>query len=332
MKRKPKTKKIFCTVVFVLTLAAAYIADAQQAKKTPRIGALLSGSAATASHYIDAFRQGLRDLKQVEGRTVVVDYHWAEGRSDRFAELAAELIRAKVDLILVWGTTAVIAAKQATSTIPIVFVAVGDPVGSGIVASLARPGGNVTGLSTLGPEVAGKRLELLKEVIPKIARVAVLRNAINPASALQLNETQSAARGLGVQLQVVEVRDPSELDSAFAAMTRERAGAFIVLGDPVFLSYRNRIGELAAKHRMPAIYWDSQFVEAQGLMSYGVSIADLFRRAATYVDKILKGTKPADLPVEQPMKFEFVINLKTAKQIGLTIPQWTLQKADKVIK
>jgi putative ABC transport system substrate-binding protein len=303
-----------------------------QATKSPRIGVLLSGSASTAGHYVDAFRQGLRDLKHVEGQTITVDYHWAEGRSDRFAELAVELVRSKVDLMLVWGSTAVSAAKQATSTIPIVFVAVGDPVGSGFVASLARPGGNVTGLSTLGTEIAGKRVEILKEVVPKVSRVAVLRNPSNPGSALQLNETQAAARGLRVQLQIVEVRDPRELDGAFLAMGRERAGAFIPLGDPVFLSYRTKIGELATKHRLPAIYWDSQFVEAQGLMSYGVSIADLFRRAATYVDKILKGRTPADLPVEQPMKFEFVINLQTAKKIGLTIPQWTLMKADKVIR
>lgn len=321
----------FSILLISAILGTGAVAEAQQ-KKVPRIGALLSGSSSTAGHYVDAFRQGLRDLGYVEGQTITVEYLWAEGRSDRFADFAADLVRAKVDLILVWGTTAVIAAKQATSAIPIVFVAVGDPVGSGVVISLARPGGNVTGLATLGTEIAGKRLELLREIVPRIGRVAVLRNLINPVSASMLKETQIAAQALGVQLQVVEVKDPGEFESAFSAMTKGRADALIVLGDPVFLSYRTRLGDLAAKHRVPAIYWDSQFVEARGLISYGVSITDLFRRAATYVNKILKGTKPTDLPVEQPTKFEFVINLKAAKQIGLTIPPNVLARADRVIK
>jgi len=324
--------RVLTSVLCALLLALGHAASAQQAGKVPRIGALLSGSSSTAGHYAEAFRQGLHDLGYVEGQTIAVGYLWAEDRSDRFVDLAADLTRAKVDLILVWGTPAVAAAKKATATIPIVFVAVGDPVGSGIVASLARPGGNVTGLSTLGTEIAGKRVELLKEAVPRIARVAVLRNLTNPVSVSMLKETQVTAHALGVQLQVIEVRAPNEFDGAFAAITGERTGALIVLPDPVFLSYRTRLVDLAAKHRVPAIYWDSQFVEAHGLMSYGVSIADLFRRAATYVDKILKGTKPADLPVEQPTKFEFVINLKTAKQIGVTIPPTVLYQADRVIK
>jgi len=316
---------------FVLMLAEA-AAQAQPSKNIPTIGVLMSGSSSTAGHYAEAFRDGLRDLGYMEGQTIVVDYRWAEDRSDQFTNLTADLVRGKVDLLLVWGTTAVSAAKQATSTIPIVFVAVGDPVGSGIVSTLARPGGNITGLSTLGTEIAGKRLELLKEVIPRLDRIAVLRNLVNPVSASMLKETQAAAQALGVHLQVFEVRDPNEFESAFAGLTRERAGALVVLGDPVFLSYRTRLGQLAAKHKIPAIYWDSQFAEAQGLMSYGVSIAELFRRAATYVDKILKGAKPADLPVEQPKKFELVINLRTAKQIGLTIPPNVLVRADRVIR
>lgn len=324
--------KLFSVALVLFVLASVEFASSQPITKPTRIGALMSGSAATAGHYVDAFRSGLRDLGQTEGQTIIVDYRWAEGRSDRFAEFAVELVRSKVDLLLVWGSTAVHAAKQATSTIPIVFVAVGDPIGSGFVASLAHPGGNVTGLSTLGTELAGKRVEILKEVVPKVSRVAVLRNPSNPSSALQLNETQVAAQLLKIQLQSVDVREPSDLDGAFSAVRRDRAGAFIPLGDPVFLSYRTKIAELAAKHRLPAIYWDSQFVEAQGLMSYGVSIADLFRRAATYVDKILKGRAPADLPVEQPMKFEFVVSLKAAKQIGLSVPPNVLVRADKVIK
>jgi len=326
------TEKFLSLALGVVLLALAVAVEAQQPKTIPRIGALLSGSPSTTGHYTDAFRQGLHDIGYVEGQTIAVEYLWAGDRSDRFAGLAAKLVRAKVDLILVWGTTAVTAAKQATSTIPIVFVAVADPVGSGVVASLARPGGNVTGLGTLGTEIAGKRIELLKEVIPRLVRVAVLRNVVNPVSVSMLKEAQLAAQAAGVQLQVVEVRESSGFESAFAAMTQERAEALVVLGDPVFLSYRTRLGDLAAKHRVPAIYWDSQFVEAQGLMSYGVSIADLFRRAAIFVDKILKGAKPADLPIEQPIKFELVINLKAAKQIGLTIPPNVLARADKVIK
>jgi ABC-type uncharacterized transport system substrate-binding protein len=325
-------KLVRLAVIALLLMLAGVVAQAQSPKKMATIGVLMSGSSSTAGHYAEAFHHGLRDLGYIEGQTITVDYRWAEDRSDRFAEIAGDLARGKVDVILVWGTTAVSAAKKATSTIPIVFVAVGDPVGSGIVSSLARPGGNITGLSTLGTEIAGKRLELLKEIIPRLDRIAVLRNIINPVSGSMLKETQVAAQGLRVQLQIVEVRDPNEFENAFAAINRERAGALVVLGDPVFLSYRARLGQLATKHKIPAIYWDSEFAETQGLMSYGVSIAELFRRGATYVDKILKGAKPADLPVEQPTKFELVINLKAAKQIGLTIPPNVLARADRVIK
>jgi putative ABC transport system substrate-binding protein len=303
--------KRFVLITFTaVMLFAALPAEAQQ-PKVPRIGALLSGSSSTTTHYIEAFRQGLRELGYVEGQNIAVEYRWAEGRSDRFPDLAADLVRAKVSLIFAWGTTAVTAAKRATGTIPIVFVGVGDPVGTGVVASLARPGGNITGLTNISAELSSKHLELLKEIVPGLTRAAVLRNPINPASTSQLRETQSAAQALGVQLQVVEVRDPKEFESAFSAMTRERARALIVLADPVFLSHRTQISDLAAKSRLPAVFNVGQYVEVGGLMAYGPSLVDSFRRATIYVDKILKGTKPADLPVEQPTKFELVINLKT---------------------
>jgi putative ABC transport system substrate-binding protein len=254
------------------------------------------------------------------------------GGGESVPRFAADLVRAKVDLIVAWGTTAVTAAKQATRTVPIIFVAVGDPVGTGVVASLARPGGNITGLTNISTELSAKMLELLKEVVPGLTRVAVLRNPTNPVSAPQLRWTEVAAGSLGMQLQVVDVRDPKELEGAFSTMSRERAGGLTVLADPMFLSQRTRIADLAARTRLPAMFNVRQYVEAGGLMSYGPSLADLWRRAATFVDKILKGARPADLPVEQPTRFELVINLRTTKALGLTIPQSILIRADHVIQ
>ena len=315
-----------------ILLAFCISAEAQQPKKIPRIGVLWLYSPTIASPFAEAFRQGLRGLGYVEGQNIALEERWAEGRFDRLPSLAAELVRLKVDILVTASTPAAQAGQQATKSIPIVLTNVSDPVESGLVSSLARPGGNVTGLSLMHPELAGKRLELLKEVIPKLSRVAVLSNPANPIMPPLLRETEAAARALGVQLQVVEVRDPSDFDSAFSAMTRERAGALVVLPDAIFQNERTRIAGLAAKARLPAMYAWREAVDAGGLMAYGANVPDIFRRAATYVDKILKGAKPADLPVEQPTKFEFIINLKAANQIGLTIPPNVLVRADRVIK
>jgi len=315
-----------------ILLAFCISAEAQQPKKIPRIGVLWLYSPTIASPFAEAFRQGLRGLGYVEGQNIALEERWAEGRFDRLPSLAAELVRLKVDILVTASTPAAQAGQQATQSIPIVLTNVSDPVESGLVSSLARPGGNVTGLSLMHPELAGKRLELLKEVIPKLSRVAVLSNPANPIMPPLLRETEAAARALGVQLQVVEVRDPSDFDSAFSAMTRERAGALVVLPDAIFQNERTRIAGLAAKARLPAMYAWREAVDAGGLMAYGASVPDIFRRAATYVDKILKGAKPADLPVEQPTKFEFIINLKAAKQIGLTIPPDLLARATKIIR
>ena len=285
-----------------------------------------------AAPWAEVFRQGLRGLGYVEGQNIALEERWAEGKYDRLPSLAAELVRLNVDIIVTASTPAAQAGQQATKSIPIVMTLVSDPVESGLVGSLARPGGNVTGLSLMHPELTWKRLELLKEVIPKLSRVAVLSNPANSIIPPLVRETEAAARSLRVQLQVVEVRSPTEFESAFAAMTKNRAGALVVLPDGIFQNERKRIAALAAKGRMPAMYPWKEAVDDGGLMSYGANVLDIFRRAAVYVDKILKGTKPADIPIERPMKFELVINLRTAKQIGLTIPQWTLMKADKVIQ
>jgi putative ABC transport system substrate-binding protein len=279
----------------------------------------------------DAFRQGLRDLGYVEGQNIVIEYRYAEGKSARLAELATELVRLKVDVIVTGSTITTLAAKNATKTIPIVMATASDPVASGFVVSLARPGGNITGLSQMSPELGGKRLELLKEALKKISVVAVLYDG-GAAQAVQMNEMEAAAPALGVQLQPVKVDGSNDLETAFSEMTRGHASAFIGVTSSMFFFHRERIADLAAKSRLPAIYPAREFVDSGGLMSYGPNISENHRRAATYVDKILKGVKPADLPVEQPTKFEFVINLKAAKQIGLTIPPNVLARADKVIK
>ena len=327
------SKKVVGLAIWAVLLALSFPAGAQQAKKIPRIGFLASVSASSDADRIEVFRQGLRELGYVEGQNVTIEYRWADGKFEQLPDLAAELVRLKVDVIVAVVTQASLAAKKATGTIPIVMVGVSDPVGSGLVASLARPGTNITGTSSMTAEIIGKLLELLKETLPKISRVAALWNPANPVfQALQLRETEVAARALGVQLRILEARGPDEIDGAFAAMVKERAKALLILGDPVFTSHRKRIADLAAKYRLPAVSGTREYVEAGGLMAYGPSFPDMHRRAATYVDKILKGTKPADLPVEQPKKFEFIINLKAAKQIRLTIPPNVLARADKVIR
>jgi putative ABC transport system substrate-binding protein len=326
------SKKVICLALSAILLALVLPTQAQQPKKVPRIGVLWLYSPDIASPFAEAFRQGLRGLGYIEGQNIALEERWAEGRLDRLPSLAAELVRLNIDIIVTASTPAAQAAQQATKSIPIVLTLVSDPVESGLVGSLARPGGNVTGLSLMHPDLTGKRLELLKEVIPKLSRVAVLSNPANPSIPPLLRETEAAARALGIQLQVFEVRNPTEFDSAFSAMTRDRAGALVVLPDGTFQNERRRIAALAAKGRLPAMYAWREAVDAGGLMAYGASLPDIFRRAAVYVDKILKGTKPADLPVEQPKKFEFIVNLKAAKQIGLTIPPNVLARADKVIK
>jgi putative tryptophan/tyrosine transport system substrate-binding protein len=316
----------------VILLAVAVIAEAQQPKKVPQIGFLIGGTPSSTVARSEAFRQGLRELGYIEGKTIMLEWRYAEGKLDRLPALAAELVRLKADIIVTSGATPTGAAKQVTSTTPIVMAQDTDPVGSGFVASLARPGGNITGLSSLAPELSGKRLELLKEIVPKLSRVAVLGTSTNPAYAQTLKETELAAKAFRVQLQYLDVRIAGDIDGAFRAAAKDSADAILLLVSLVLNSHRPQIIDLAAKNRLPAIYYNPEWAEAGGLMSYGVSFTDLYRRAAMYVDKILKGAKPADLPVEQPTKFEFVINLNTAKQIGLTIPPNVLARADKVIK
>jgi len=308
-------------------------ASAQQTKKVPHIGILFPGSPATFAPRTEAFLQGLGELGYLEGKTISIDWRWAEDNVERLPELAAELVSLNVDVIVANGTPAIKAAKSATKSIPIVMAVVGDPVGIGLVASLARPGANLTGLSILAPELSGKRLELLKEVVPKLSRVAAMLNPTNPVYRPELQETHDAARSLGLQIQpIVEVSDSNTLQEGFTTLGHDRVRALLLFTDAIFYSMRRRIVEYAAKSRLPAMYWQREFADDGGLMSYGPFTNDLFRRAATYVDKILKGAKPADLPVEQPTKFEFIINLKAAKQIGLTIPPNVLARADKVIK
>jgi len=313
---------------------APLAAEAQQATKVARIG-FLALNVAPNPHLPEAFRQGLRDLGYVEGRTVVIDYRDAKGKFERLPVLAAELVALKVDVILAGGTSQALAAKQVTRTLPIVFAQAGDPVASGLVTSLARPGGNLTGLSNLTSDLVGKHLELLTQAVPGVSRVAVLWRAGELGERTErdmLKGAEVAGRALGVQLQFVEVRGPADIDGAFSDMTKARAGALTVLGSAMFATERRRLVDLVTKNRLPAVYPWREFVDAGGLMAYGANFADLYRRAATYVDKILKGAKPADLPVEQPTKFELVINLNAAKALGLTIPQSLLGRADEVIQ
>ena len=318
-------------LIAVVLLALGVTAEAQQPKKVPRIGFLTASSASSQASRLDAFRQGLRELGYIEGKNIVIEYRYAEGL-DRLPALAAELVRLKVAVIVTGGAAGTRTAKQATTTIPIVMTQDPDPVGNGFVASLARPGGNITGLSTLAPELSGKQMELLKEVAPKLSRVAVLGDSKFPGNAEARREAELAAGAFKVQLQYLDVRSHKDIEALFRAASKESPDAVLLLSSSLFFSQRTNIAQLASKTRLPVMYYAAEFVEDGGLMCYAASRADSFRRAATFVDKILKGAKPADLPVEQPMKFELVINLKTAKQIGLTIPQSLLYRADKVIK
>ena len=314
------------------TLATPLAAEAQAPAKVPRIGFLSSLSPTDNAHLLEAFRQGLFELDYVEGQNIAIEYRFGEGRPERLPPLAAELVRLKVDVIVTGGPPAPEASKQATSTIPIVFAVTGDPVAEGLVASIARPGGNITGLASMAPELVGKQLELLKEVAPKVSRVAVLQNPSDQGHPAMLRQAEGAARALGVRLHILQARTPPEIEAAFAAMRRQRAGGVLVLRDSLFLAQRTQIAALAAKSRLPAVYGIREEAEAGGLMAYGASLSHMYRRAATYVDKILKGAKPADLPVEQPTRFELVLNMKTAKALGLKFPQTVLIRADQVIE
>jgi ABC-type uncharacterized transport system substrate-binding protein len=322
-------------LVVVVLLVLGVIAEAQQPAKIPRIGYLTGATPDGQSARIEPFRQGLRELGYVEGKNIFIEHRYAEGKLDRLPALAAELVRLKVDVIVTGRQAITRAAKNATNTIPIVMAQDGDPVGNGFVASLARPGGNITGLSNFAPEIGGKQLELLKEIIPKLSRVAVLgtrTSTNNPGYAQRLGEIERAAKAFGVKLQYLNVLNSKDIETSFREASKERADAVLAMGDPVLNSHRTQVIEQAVKSRLPAIYNQRLYVEDGGLMTYGASLPDLDRRAATYVNKILKGAKPADLPVEQPTKFEFIINLKAAKQIGLTIPPNVLARADRVIR
>jgi ABC-type uncharacterized transport system substrate-binding protein len=323
-------RRIGLAVVLTVILILAPLAEAQSARQVWRIGYLGTSSPALEPDLVNAFRQGLREFGHIEGQDIVIEYRWAEGRYDRFPELAAELVRLKVDVILTAGTPGALAAKQATRTIPIVMAVVADALAYQLVATLAQPGGNVTGLSTLARDLQGKQLEFLKEIVPRLSRIAVLVNPSNPFNdVLGREQVQQALR---LKLELFEVKAAEEFEAVFAAIARQRPDALFMIADRFLLAHRARIVAFAARQRLPGMYPYKEFVEAGGLVSYAPSYPEMFRRSATYVDKILKGAKPADLPVEQPTKFEFVINLKTAKALGLTIPQSVLLRADQVIE
>ena len=324
-------RRAFITLLGGAAAGWPLAARAEQAEKKYTVGILSAGDENTALSA--AFADALRELGWVEGRNVVFKYRYAENRRERLPELAADLVRLKVDVIAAAGTLAPLAAKRASATIPIVMTAAGDPLGSGLVASLARPGGNVTGMGLMAPDLGGKRLELLKDVLPRLSRVAVLWNAANPYSALVFKETQTGGQTLGIEVQSLEVRDPDDFDGTFEAVRRQHPEALITVEDPLTVGHRKRIADFAVEHQLPSLHGVREFAAAGGLMSYGASLADLFRRAAGYVDKILiRGAKPADLPVQQPTKFEFVINLKTARALGLRIPDKLVALADEVIE
>ncbi|HEU4343672.1 MAG TPA: ABC transporter substrate-binding protein [Candidatus Binatia bacterium] len=333
--RKSKIKNLKWAGCFAICVALAVCAarvEAQQPKKIARVGFLSAASASSQVPRLIVFRDSLRELGYVEGQNITVEYRYLEGKRDRLPELVAELVRLKVDVIVTGGPQATRAAKEITGTIPIVMAQDNDPVGNGFVTSLARPGRNITGLTNTSPELSGKWLELLKETVPRLSRVAALGNSNTPGNAQALRETELAAGAFGVKLQYLDVQNPNDIESAFRAASERRADAVLVLPNPVIVSHRAQVADQAVKSRLPAIYFQTEFVENGGLMFYGPNLLDLFRRAAVYVDKILKGTKPAELPVEQPTKFEFVINLEAAKQIRLTIPPSVLARADRVIR
>ena len=323
-------KKVFWLLTAIL-LVSFHHAEAQQPKKVPRIGYLTLGPLSPSANQ-EAFRDGLRQLGYIEGQNIQVEYRYGGGKLEHLRELAAELVSLKVDVIVAANTQSIDSARQATRTIPIVFAVTFDPVESGFVASLARPGGNLTGLSTVNPDAAAKRVELFKEVIPRLSRLAVLRNPTNSGSRFPLIQTEEGVRQFGMHLQLLEARTAEDLDEIFRRASSQRAEALIVIVDALFIVEQRRISDLGIKYRLPEMFDTRQFVDAGGLISYVANLADLFRRAASYVDKILKGAKPADLPVEQPTKFELMINLKTAKQISLTIPPNVLARADRVIR
>jgi putative tryptophan/tyrosine transport system substrate-binding protein len=322
-------RREFITLLGGVTASWPLAVGAQQAAKSPSLGYLSAGGTAIG---LPGLLDGLRQLNWIEGKTIVIEYRFAENRNDRLSELAAELVRLKVDVIVAAGTLAPLAAKHASTTIPIVMTSAGDPLGTGLVDSLARPGGNVTGLSLMSPELGGKRLQLIEQMVPHIARVAILWNATNPYPALVFKQTESAARQLKIEVQSLELRTPDDLNSALEAAVREKANALITVEDPLTVNYRKEIANFATNNRLPTMSGLREYAEAGGLLSYGPDISDLYRRAAGYVDKILKGAKPSELPVEQPIKFEFIINLKTANALGLTVPPDMLAIADALIE
>jgi putative ABC transport system substrate-binding protein len=325
-------KQILFWPLTTVLLIAAFCAEAQQATKVPRIGFQADAPASALTARTEAFRQGLRELGYIEGKNIIIEWRSAEGKAERRGEIAAELVQLKVDVIVSAGPAVTRVLKEATSTIPIVMAQDPDPVGNGFVASLARPGGNITGLATLSTEMSGKQLGLMKEIVPRLSRVAIIGNSTIPGDAQALRETVLAAGSFEVYLRYLDVLDPKDLGTTFRAAAKGRADALLVLGNPALNAHRKQIVDLAVKHRLPTTYTRPEYIESGGLMYYGTNYNDLSRRAATYVDKILKGAKPADLPVEQAKKFEFTVNLKAAKQIGLTIPPQVLARADKVIK
>jgi putative ABC transport system substrate-binding protein len=325
-------RRTFVSAAAGALLVKAFPANTQPAKKLPRIGVLVPGALATTSHIVAALTQGMREHGYVEGQNVVVERRFADNRAERISEIAAELVRLKVDVIVTSSDVGVAAVTQQTQTIPIVMANSTDPVGTGFVASLARPGGNVTGLTGISPELSAKRLEVLKEIVPGLTRVAIIWNPDLRGAVFDYKETESAARALRLQLQAVEVSRADDFDRAFAALTTGRAEALIVVGSPLAFTNRGQIASLAQKHRLPTLYGQREYVDAGGLIAYGPNLADAWRRAATFVEKILKGAKPGELPIEQPTKFELVINLKTAKALVLTIPPSLLRRADEVIQ
>jgi putative ABC transport system substrate-binding protein len=331
-EKDPMREKITGFALSALFLALSFPAHAQQPTKVPRIGYLTVASRSTILARIDAFQLGMRELGYVEDKNIIIEWRFGDGRQERLPALAEELVRLKVDVIVTGGPISTRRAKEATSVIPIVMAQDTDPVGSGFAASLAAPGGNITGLSTVSPEISGKRLELLKEIIPRLSRVAICGTSTEPANAQTLKETELAAGAFGLMLQYVDILDPKDINPAFRAANKGRAEAVLALPSTVTASHRKEIVDLTVKSRLPAMYYSAEWVEVGGLMTYGASLNDLYRRAASYVDKILKGRKPADIPVEQPTKFEFIVNLKAAKQIGLAIPPNVLARADRVIR
>jgi putative tryptophan/tyrosine transport system substrate-binding protein len=325
-------RKVTGLALGALFFALSFPARAQQPAKTPRVGLLLQGTSTSLMTRLEGFRQGLRERGYVEGKNIALEQRFDDDREERLPALAAELVRLRVDVIVAAATPAIKAAKQATATIPIIFVHSADPVALGLVTSFARPGGNITGLSSASPDYSGKQLELLKEVVPQLSQIAILWNAANPGTAIAFREMQDAVRVLKLSVQSLEVRRSEDLAPAFKNVRKQRGTGLVTLLDPLVVSQRTRIVELASEGRLPAIYPQKEFVEAGGLMAYGADLTDSYRRAALFMDKILKGAKPAELPVEYPTKFTFTVNLKAAKQIGLTIPPMVLARADKVIK